>query len=89
MARVTNQQIYNEVRELRTVLLGVPDTEDMGLYGEVKDTRKLVKEINGTVKADHEQVTRNTTWICALRWVVGLIILAFISGVTTKGIGLW
>ena len=82
MARITNEQLYEKILEIRIVLLGVPDSEDMGLYGEVKDIKKLQRIMNGTVKSDH-------AWICALRWVVGLLALALIGCVTTGVIGIW
>jgi len=81
MAKITNEQIYTELKGLRIVLLGVEGTKDTGLYGEVKDMKKLQKEINGTVKSDH-------AWLFAVKWVVMLLTLALI-GVMTGYIGLW
>lgn len=83
MARITNEQLYREIRELKIVLLGVPDSEDMGLYGEVRDMVKLQKVINGTVRSDH-------AWVGALKWAVGLIALLLIGSITAgKVIGVW
>ena len=82
MARIPNEQLYREIRELKIVLLGVPDSEDMGLYGEVRDMVKLQKQINGTVKSDH-------AWIGALRWMVYILCLIVISAITTGVIGVW
>ena len=41
-------------------------------------------ELNGTVKTTH-------TWVCALRWVIGglIIILCAVLGSVTKTIGVW
>lgn len=82
MARITHEQLYREIKEIRIVLLGVPETEDMGLYGEVRDLIKLVRTLNGTVKSDH-------AWVAALKWVVGLLALALIGTITTGIIGIW
>lgn len=87
MARITNEQIMREVQGLKIVLLGVPDTEDMGLYGEVKDWRKSQKEmsdniitrldtLNGTVKDDH-------AWLTAIKWAVGVLLAYAITGRAT------
>jgi len=51
MPEITIEQVYREIQQLKTVLLGVPGTDDMGLYGQVKDMVKLQKEINGTVRS--------------------------------------
>lgn len=82
MAKITHEQLHREIKEIRIVLLGVPDTEDMGLYGEVRDLIKLVRTLNGTVKNDH-------AWVGALKWVVGLLALALIGTVTTGIWGIW
>lgn len=82
MARITNEQLYREIREIRTVLLGVPESEDMGLYGEVRAMVKLQKQMNGTVRSDH-------AWIGALRWMVYILVVVVISAITTGVIGVW
>lgn len=92
MARITNEQIYREVQGFKIVLLGVPDTEDMGLYGEFRDMKKSQKDmlakiitrldaLNGTVKSDH-------AWVCALKWVVGLLFIGMLAIITGQ-IGVW
>jgi len=60
----------------------VPESEDMGLYGEVRDMVKLQKQINGTVRSDH-------AWIGALRWMVYVLFIIVISALTTNVIGVW
>ena len=83
MPRITNEQIYQKMIKFEVVLLGIPESEDMGLYGECKDMKKLLKEMNGTVKSDH-------VWIGALRWGFGFLVL-FVLGTITAGkvIGVW
>ena len=81
VSRITNEQLYQEIRELRTVLLGVPESEDMGLYGKVKDMVKLQEKMNGTVKNDH-------AWLCALKWVVGLLFIGLLVSLSGQ-IGVW
>lgn len=83
MTKITNEQLYREIRELKIVLLGVPNSEDMGMYGEFRDMVKLQKEINGTVRSDH-------AWVGALRWSVGLLAMLLIGSVTaSKIMGIW
>lgn len=54
------------IKEVWTVLLGVPGTEEGGMAQDVKDTAKELKKING-------KVTTNTTWRKAHNWMIGLI----------------
>ena len=83
MPKVTNEQLHTGIRELRIVLLGVEGSEDMGLYGEVRDMVKLQKQINGTVRSDH-------AWIGAISWSVGLLAMLLIGSVTaSKIMGIW
>ena len=79
---VTNDLLYREIRELRVTLLGLEGTEDMGLYGEVRDMIKLQKQLNGTVRSDH-------AWVGALRWVMGFLFLLMAGTITATSIGLW
>jgi len=81
MAKITNEHLYQEIIKIKTVLLGVPESEDMGLYGEVRDMKKLQKEMNGTVKNDH-------AWLCALKWVVGLLFIGLLVSLSGQ-IGVW
>ena len=82
MSKVTKQMVYDEVRSLKVVLLGVPDSEDLGLYGEVKDIRKLVTAINGTVKGDR-------IWIRAYRYAFYAVFVTLITIVTGNRLGFW
>ena len=81
MERVTHEKLYQEIRDVHIVLLGIPGSEAMGLYGEVRDAKKLLKELNGTVKSDH-------AWLCALRWMVGLVFVGLLACITGQ-IGIW
>ena len=81
MPKITNEHLHRQIGEVKIVLLGVPDSEDMGLYGEVKDIKKLVKEMNGMVKGDH-------AWVMALKWIVGLLILG-VGACLTGYMGVW
>ena len=82
MARITNEQLYQKLIKVEVVLLGIPNSEDMGLYGEVRDMVKLQKQMNGTVRSDH-------AWVGALRWGFGFLVLAVIGTITTGIIGVW
>ena len=54
------------IRELYTVILGVPNTQDKGMAKQVADIEKHLRELN-------EQVTSNTTWRKALCWSLGVL----------------
>ena len=49
------QETHQTVTELKTVILGIPGTEDTGLYGEVKAVKLVV---NGVAKS-HGKLKRN------------------------------
>lgn len=57
MTHITNTEIMSGLQEIRIVLLGVPDSEDMGLYGQVKDMVKLQGELNGSVRNQDRRIT--------------------------------
>ena len=83
MPRITNALLYEKLIKLEVVLLGIPESKDMGMYGEFRDMVKLLKQINGMVKSDH-------AWIGALRWALGLLALLLIGTVTaSKIMGVW
>lgn len=51
----------------------------------VKQQERIIsefKELNGTVRSDH-------TWIKALRWGFGFIVLLTIGSITTGVLGVW
>ena len=68
------EEIYQTVTQLSTVLLGVPDTEDTGLVGEVKE----IKLNFNLLCKSHSKLKRNF-------YIVVATLLA--SGVL--GTGIW
>ena len=58
------------IRELYTVVLGVPSTGEKGMAKLVYDIEKHLNELNGAVKT-------NTTWRKALCWIIGVTITAW------------
>lgn len=60
------------IKELYTVVLGVPATGERGMAKLVYDIEKHMNEINGAVRT-------NTTWRKALCWVVGLMVTALVT----------
>jgi len=54
------------IQEVYTVMLGVPDTSDKGMAGDIKDIKEHLKQLNS-------QVTKNTTWRKAMIWAIGVI----------------
>ena len=83
----TNDKILTKVTRIETVLLGVPDTEDGGLVGDVKrirkDTEKQARELS-----DHgEAIARidarceeRTECVPGKRWKTGGKYTAVIGG---------
>ncbi len=60
------------IKELYTVVLGVPATGEKGMAKLVYDIDKRLRELNGAVKT-------NTTWRKAFCWVLGLITTALVT----------
>lgn len=54
------------IKELYTVVLGVPATGEKGMAQLVYDIEKHMNEMNGKVKI-------NTTWRKALCWTLGIM----------------
>ena len=61
MGKTTEEMI----RELYTVVLGVPSTGEKGMAKLVYDIEEHLKELNGAVRT-------NTTWRKALCWSLGI-----------------
>ena len=57
------------IKELYTVVLGVPSTGEKGMAKLVYDIEKHLNELNGSVRT-------NTTWRKALCWTMGAIVTA-------------
>ena len=54
------------IQQIYTVMLGVPDTEDTGMAGDIKEVKRDLKKLNGAVKT-------NTTWRKAFCWALGIV----------------
>jgi len=60
------QQILASVTRLETVVIGIPDTDDRGMAGEIKEINKHLAELNGQVKIN-TIFRRIGTWVsCAI-----------------------
>jgi hypothetical protein len=57
------------IRELHTVVLGVPGTDEKGIAKQVNDIERDLRTLNGAVKT-------NTSWRKALCWVLGIVVAA-------------
>jgi len=65
MQKTTDEMI----RELYTVVLGVPSTGEKGMAKLVYDIEKHLNNLNGAVRT-------NTTWRKAMCWSLGIIVAA-------------
>jgi len=63
MAQVTLEQVYNEVIIVKTVLLGVPNSDDKGLIGEVEKVNEHLGRLN-------TKVQNNTLFISKLKGIL-------------------
>jgi len=74
------QQILASVTRLETVVIGVPDTDDRGMAGEIKAIRKHLADLNGQVKTN-TMFRKVGTWIsCSLFIaIIGLLVKVFTS----------
>jgi len=57
------------IKELYTVILGVPATGERGMAQLVYDIEKHVDKLNGSVRT-------NTSWRKAMCWTIGIIVAA-------------
>ena len=57
------------IRELYTVVLGVPATGEKGMAKLVYDIEKHLNDLNGSVQT-------NTTWRKSMCWIIGIIATA-------------
>ena len=60
------------IRELYTVVLGVPATGEKEMAKLVYDIDKHLRELNGSVKT-------NTTWRKAFCWILGILTTALVT----------
>ena len=58
--------------ELRTAMLGVKGTEDNGMAGDMKEIKKRLDKLNGSVQ-------KNTAWRKVLVTIGGAIIAWFVK----------
>ena len=65
------------LREIRTVLLGVPGTEAKGMCRDLQVLRENCVEIRDELRRINGAVKTNTAYRQASKWLVGL----FITGV--------
>ena len=52
------QQILDAVTEIRTVVVGVPNTDDRGMAGAIKELKADHKELSETVGQHSEAIAR-------------------------------
>ena len=72
---MTKKTLADMITELYTVTLGVPDTEERGIVGDVKEIKLELREINGAVKT-------NTAWRKAFCFIIPALTAAigFLAG---------
>ncbi len=73
MAKVT-------LEEIKVVLLGVPNTDDRGIAGgikeiklDIKDINKRLKDLNDGQGIQNTAIAKNKTRIGALYWILGVL----------------
>ena len=59
------------IQKIYTVILGVPETDNKGMAGDMKEVKEHLKQLNG-------KVNTNTTWRKAMCW--GFPILVGVVG---------
>ena len=70
-------------------LLSRIDERTLNIWATVEKLEAHQKEANGYIRDNMKQTTKNATWISALKYAVYVIIIAFISAITTSVIGVW
>jgi len=76
----TQQQILASVTRLETVVIGVPETDDRGMAGAIKEIKEHLSELNG-------QVRTNTIFRRIGTWVSCAIFLALLGIVVRLTMG--
>jgi hypothetical protein len=73
--------IYHEVTQIRTVLLGIEGTADEGCVGKINRIEEHLGELNGSVQKNtsHRKIT----------WSIILLMLAALIGLGSKIMGVW
>ncbi len=69
------------VAELRTAVLGVPDTDERGIAGDVKDIKSHMGTINGTVAENAKGVAATKTSTRNL-WLAVSGIFVLLAGIS-------
>lgn len=72
---MSKKTLAEMIAELHTVTMGVPDTEETGIVGDVKEIKLELRQINGCVKT-------NTTWRKAFCFIIPMLAAAigFLAG---------
>ena len=77
-------KVRDDVRDMKVVLLGIPQTEDKGIVSDIKNLNKSCESINKELRQMNGRVSWNTARIKAVMWVIG--IMAILLGLASGGI---
>ena len=76
-------KVRDDVRDMRVVLLGVPQTEDKGIVSDIKNLNKSCESIYKELRQMNGRVSWNTARLKAVMWVIG--IMAILLGLASGG----
>ena len=68
-----DEDFKNMIRDMYTVMLGVPGTDDKGMAGRSKKMEEKCESIETQLKQINGRVTTNTTWRKAFCWALGFM----------------
>lgn len=77
------QKTQNEmITALYTVTMGVPNTDDRGIVGDVKDIKREQKEIKEEIRRVNGCVGSNTAWRKAFCFIIPMLAgaIGFLAG---------
>ena len=75
-----NKHEFDIVQQIWQAIFGVSGTGEDGMVGDFKELKGDTKELKNLLINLNGKVRSNRTWIVALRWLVGLLIVGLITG---------
>ena len=82
------EYVLNDKRSYREVLASV-ETSLTYMNNHLGNIDKHLERGNNKLSEHDKAITKNSTWVIALRWMVYILFIALIGTVTTGVIGVW
>ncbi len=80
--KMTDKRSYKEI-------LSSVETHFIYINNHLNNIDKHLERQNNSITEHGKSITKNSTWISAIKYMVYMLIVAFIGAITTNRIGLW